>query len=116
MQLPNYEEAYVPEAKLTKYLLAPDRSGDARGKASFFVACGFEASDWHIFETALLAHGRSFEARQTKRNQYGVYYAVEGPLRTPAGEPTTRPVRSVWIIRKGETAPRFVTAYPIDEE
>jgi hypothetical protein len=113
VQLPNNEEAYVPEAKLTKYLLVPDRD-DARGKASFFVACGLQAGDWRVFESALLAHSRSFEVRQIKRNQYGVCYAVEGPLQTLEGKPTTRPVHSVWIIRKGGTAPRFVTAYPIE--
>jgi hypothetical protein len=40
----------------------------------------------------------------------GEKYVLEGLLETPGGK--RPPVRTVWIIDAGLTAPRLVTAYP----
>jgi hypothetical protein len=47
---------------------------------------------------------------------FGIIYVLEGPLDTPPdGTPTTRPVRSAWIIENDKDFPRLVSAYPIGD-
>ena len=43
---------------------------------------------------------------------FGARYVVEGIMAAPDGRAPG--VRSVWFIRTGEDAPRFVTAYPLE--
>ena len=52
MKLPNAENAYVPEPKVTGYLLDPTHPVGG-SKARFFLAFGFRASEWPVFERAL---------------------------------------------------------------
>jgi hypothetical protein len=37
-------------------------------------------------------------------------YVLDGPLETPLGR--SPKVRSIWVIERNQTLPRFVTAYP----
>jgi hypothetical protein len=41
---------------------------------------------------------------------HGEKYIVEGTIATPVGRVVR--VRTVWIIDRGETVPRLVTAFP----
>ncbi len=47
---------------------------------------------------------------KVEETPYGKKYKIEGPLVGPNGKKTR--VVSIWIVRKGEDFPRFVTAYP----
>jgi len=49
-------------------------------------------------------------AAQAEPSAYGTRYRVDGPLTSP--DRRNPLVSSVWIILDGETAPRFVTAFP----
>lgn len=113
MQLPRCENARVPKEKITDYLLVPEHP-DAEGKAPFFLACGFRATEWNVFADALNDHAAAHPVAQTKEIPFGTIYTVEGLLRTPDGTPTTRLVRSAWIIEDENSPPRLVSAYPID--
>lgn len=113
MQLPNRENARVPKGKITGYLLVPSHP-DAQGKAPFFLSCGFRPDEWEVFAVALKRHAAAYPVAQTKEIPFGIIYTVEGPLRAPDGTPTTRPVRSAWIIENEKDFPRLVSAYPID--
>lgn len=115
MQLPNCKNAEVPREKITDYLLVPGHP-DAEGKAPFFLACGFHSEEWKVLADALRRHAARFPVAQTKEIPFGIIYTVEGPLDTlPDGTPTTRPVRSAWIIENEEDFPRLVSAYPIGD-
>lgn len=46
-----------------------------------------------------------------KTTRYGTSYTVEGPLRSPDGRDPN--VRTIWMLRSGETVPRLVTAIPL---
>jgi hypothetical protein len=48
----------------------------------------------------------------THREQqpHGIKYIIEEVLEAPRG--ASPRIRTVWILETGETAPRFVTAYP----
>jgi hypothetical protein len=55
LKLPNYEQAVVPERKITAYLLSPTHP-DERSKEKFLTAFGFSVDDWETLANALLRH------------------------------------------------------------
>lgn len=102
MPLPNRHRAHIDRRKLTEYLLNPDHP-DARGKSAFFR--GRYGSDWKRLRDDLLEHASGAVA-SVEETRHGTVYVVEEML-------SGAPVRSVWIVRIGESFPRLVTAYPI---
>lgn len=113
MKLPNRGRAFVAVEKITSYLLNMQHP-KGRGKAIFFTQYGFSVAKWQQLADALFAHAQNHEIARTEQTRFGTRYLIEGELATPVGR---RPqVRVVWFIREGETAPRFVTAYPLEEE
>jgi hypothetical protein len=51
MKLPNLENAQIPPAKITDYLLSFTHR-DGRHKAAFFTRFGFSADNWEIMAAA----------------------------------------------------------------
>lgn len=111
MRLPFLESAVVEERKITSYLLSDENS---EGKSAFFAAFGFTPERWELLRDALLEHAATHEVYLRVNSQYGAKYIIEGALQTPIGR--TPQVRSVWILENGLSAPRLVTAYPLEEE
>jgi hypothetical protein len=110
MKLPNLDNALVPKEKLTGYLLSRTHR-DGRHKAAFLFAHGFTEDSWADLAEALLKHARDHEVAKEEPSPFGRRFVVEGTMDTPDGR---RPnLRSVWFVETGETAPRFVTAYPL---
>jgi hypothetical protein len=110
MKLPHASEAEVPEAKVVLYLLNPDhRAG--KGKACFFMNCGFDAADWPALADALRQHALENDVAKIETNALGSRFVVEGGMATPNG--AIAGVRVVWFIESGERVPRLVTAYPL---
>jgi len=109
VKLPNHAQATVAKAKITKYLLSTTHPR-GRSKARVFTALGFTASEWQAFATALQRDAAEHDVTKVEDSPFGTRYTVEGLMRAPDGRTPT--IRSVWFIERGETAPRFVTAYP----
>ena len=109
MKLPNAERAIVEDAKVRDYLLSPEHPV-GRGKARFFAALGFSGADWPLLRDALLALVRDGEAVAGEVTVFGQKYTVRGTVRGPGGRSAA--VVTAWIVRRGESTPRFVTAYP----
>jgi len=109
MKLPHGESAYVPQPKLTEYLLS-ETHPIGQSKARLLRAAGFNESNVSALEQALLAIARSEDVSETEETGYGVKYVIEGSLQTPGGDPLR--MRTVWVIEPEENQPRFVTAYP----
>ena len=107
MKLPNAAQAIIPPEKFGRHLLL---SGHQKGKARFFAALGYTSDNWAEFEVALREQHLVLDAEEVEVTQWGKMYAIVGPITGPSGEQAN--VRSIWIIRTGEDAPRFVTAYP----
>jgi len=103
MRLPNCEEAHVDRRKLTEYLLNRNHP-DAEGKSAFFF--GRYGNDWRQLREDLLEHAAG-SVVQTEETRHGTMYVIEEVLSGVL-------VRSVWMIRTGESFPRLVTAYPIE--
>ena len=109
MQLPNCHQAYIPSEKLSAYLLS-ETHAVGKAKAMFFRALGFNETNMHVLEHALLTLAHSAPVQEVVPSPHGVKYVVEGVLTTPGG--TSPRICTVWILETGETNPRFVTAYP----
>jgi len=103
MHLPNCTEAHVDRRKLTEYLLNRDHP-DATGKSAFFY--GRYGDNWTELRDDLQEHATGAVA-SVEETRHGTTYVIEKPLSGAL-------VRSVWMIRTGESIPRLVTAYPIE--
>ena len=104
----NVEAAIIPTEKLRDYLLSPTHP-IGRYKSVYFRALGYTPDAWQLLERDLRT-ALAGEARPLDVTEYGQKYAVTSALIGPNGR-VARTV-AVWIILAGETAPRFVTAYP----
>ena len=59
-------------------------------------------------------HVATHDVSLRMNNSFGAKYGVEGaPLSLDGRTPR---VRLVWILEGGSSAPRLVTAYPLEEE
>lgn len=108
MKLPNGAEAIIDPRKLLGYSLDPDHE-DGQHKAFLFqLLLGVTRENAAGLIEALrqaAAHGEAFRG---KRDQYGQRYVIDFEFVGPAGSAT---LRSAWIIRMDEIAPRLVTCY-----
>ena len=109
MKLPYAEHARVDREKITDYLLSPSHP-DGASKEAFFTSYGFRAEEWEIFADTLRRHGQTHPVVAMVDSNYGSRYSIDGILETPDGRHPV--VRTVWILNKGSTEPRLVTAYP----
>lgn len=112
MKLPHADHLRVDREKVTDYLLSAAHAEGA-GKAEFFCRFGFRIENWESLAASLRKHGSSHTVVKTVVSSHGVRYAVEGELESPDGRNPR--VRTVWIVEKGSTAPRLVTALPIED-
>jgi hypothetical protein len=106
--IPNAENAIVPPEKLRDYLLSPTHP-IGRYKARFFATLGYTEANWRHLEADLRAQHLSLEPESMSENAYGRKFLIRGAMSGPSS--TRSQLVSVWIIRHGEDAPRFVTAY-----
>jgi hypothetical protein len=112
MKLPAGISALVPSSKVQDYLLNLEHPVGG-GKAKFFLHFGFHSERWEELSEALRIHIEQNPAVETLEDADGVTYVIEGPLQTPSRR---RPhVRTVWLLETGKLAPRFITAYPLEQ-
>jgi hypothetical protein len=109
--LPNIDEAVIDPAKLRDYLLSTTHPL-GRFKARFFGALGFSGERWQELESAIRTQHLTQDAESLPLVRSGQKFAIRAILTGPTGQ--SAQVVSIWFIRAGETAPRFVTAYPGD--
>jgi hypothetical protein len=110
MILPNYENAYIPAAKIYDYLLSSTHS-IGKSKANFFREFGFDESNANFLEKSLLSIAQAEPVMEVKKTAFGTKYIIDGFILTPVD--ITVNVRTVWIIETDNDAPRFVTAHPL---
>ena len=108
MKLPNGEAAIVEIEKLRDYCLSPIHPR-GRHKARVFQS-RLEMTAVHAEELrgALVAAALKQNAVLGVSDQYGARYIID--FEWKRGE-LTAIIRSCWIVRSGEIAPRFVTCY-----
>jgi len=110
VNLPNAENGRIDPEKVTEYLLCLSHPVGA-AKAEFFAQFGFALDHWKVLADSLLRHGQIHQVSNVVESEYGTRYSVDGELQSPDGRNPM--VRTVWIIERGELAPRLITAHPI---
>jgi hypothetical protein len=113
MHLPHIDEAYVPEPKISDYLLADDHPS-GRSKALFFDNLGFRKDQPAALRLALLQHAAGNEVSSVQQTSFGAKYLIDGRIFGPTGAAAA--IRSVWFIEVGQRGPRLITAYPLRGE
>lgn len=113
MELPNRHLAYVPEAKITRYLLDMNHF-EGWGKAQEFRKRGYNESNVDTMIRDLIAVAQSEPVSDISENAFGFKYEIYGIIQPPIGGDLL--VLTVWMIEHGENAPRLVTAYPQEQE
>lgn len=110
MQIPNSQQAYVPPEKLLDYLLSESHPV-GRDKARWLARAGYSKANWKKLETDLLQIATSEHVAHESVSVHGTKYIIDGSIGITTREPQA--VRTVWIIDKGSTSPRFITLYPV---
>jgi filamentous hemagglutinin len=105
-------DAIIRPDKLRDYLLSAGHP-DGRGKAEYLGRLGYSQDASGQLDADLREQILSLEAQQGRPSPYGQKYEILGPLTGPNGN--TAWVRTIWIILKGETAPRLVTLIPAEK-
>jgi hypothetical protein len=109
MVLPNRVRAVVVPAKVRDYLLSHEHAV-GRFKAVVFETTGFPRDSWEVLHADLLAVAGADGAVLKMTGLHGRKYEVPAILKGPAGRELS--VLTVWLVRRSEDFPRFITAYP----
>jgi hypothetical protein len=106
--LPRGDQAVVDLEKLISYVLNPDhRLG--RNKARVFKsAFGLTAADADVLAAALRSAAATRPAHLEREDAYGRHFSLNFEF---AFAGRTAAIRSLWVVRTGEEAPRFVSAF-----
>lgn len=110
MKLPNREKAYIPEEKLTHYILS-ETHADGKLKAKLFRKFGFTETNISLLEKSLLNVAYTQELKDIVESIHGIKYVIDGKIKTPNDK--ILKIRTVWILEPNKNAPRFVTTYPV---
>lgn len=110
MKLPYRNNAYIPKAKLTGYLLSQTHAV-GRFKSKYFRALGYDELSVSLFEEALRIIAQSQDIKKISQTPYGTKYIIDGKIETPSEKVVK--LRTVWIIEKEQKRPRFITVYPV---
>ena len=108
MRIPNAEHALIAEEKIIQYLLNPEHP-DGASKARVLARAGFHADYPHELEKALREQHLTLDAEHGKPSPFGVKYDISGGLIGPSGLVL---VKSIWMIKFGESIPRLITIIP----
>jgi hypothetical protein len=109
MVLPNPDRAVVDPTKVRDYLLSHEHPV-GRFKAVVFEAAGYRRNSWQVLHADLLAVAGVDDATLKETGLHGRKYEVPAILTGPAGRQIA--VLTVWLVRRVEDFPRFITAYP----
>ena len=109
MELPNRHLAYIPEAKITRYLL-DENHPHGWGKAQEFRKRGYDESNVDTMIRDLIGVAQSEPVSEVEPTQYGTKYVIYGVIQPPIGGDLL--ILSVWQIDYGKSAPRLLSAYP----
>ena len=108
MKLPNAKEAIVDLEKLEGYCLNPDHPRGKHKARLFRNILYVGRLDAPELRDRILGAAQTEECERAVSDLYGARYVVDFEWRR--GDRTAR-VRTCWIIRTGESAPRLTSCY-----
>lgn len=107
-RVPHAEEAILDLRKVEDYCLNPAHPRGRHKARVFREALGLGQSDAAWLLEALLDSVRLGEAIELARDEFGRRWRVDAPV---ARHGKSVVIRTIWIVRSGEQAPRFVTCW-----
>ena len=109
MKIPNNDQSFVADNKITDYLLN-DNHELGRHKADFFKRFGFDPDDVATFKSSLIQHSIERDIENKKDTDFGTKYELKCKIKTP--DERNPCIVTVWIIENGQEEPKLVTAFP----
>jgi len=106
--LPHRDQAVLDIRKLEDYCLSPSHPRGRHKARVFREALDLQRSDAAWLQVALLEAARSSEAAQVAADAWGTHWRLDATI-TRQGKSAV--VRTIWIVRTGESVPRFVTCW-----
>jgi hypothetical protein len=103
------DEVIIPEAKISQYLLVYREQDD---KSKFLGQAGFTPSNPDQLKAAILELVQTTEAIEDSRNEYGIFYRVEGNLKGSRD----LAVVTIWLERTIDKKIQFITLKPKKEK
>lgn len=108
MRLPNLENAFIDNEKLTGYSLNLEHERGKHKARVFASVLGLTANEAPILRQAILNAIQTHPAIPSKGDNYGQRYVVDFEMTTHVG---TAIVRTTWILLVDEDFPRLVSCY-----
>ena len=108
MTLPNGSQAIIDLSKITDYCLSLTHLRGRHKARVFKSVLGMTAEHAAELRTALALAARESDATIGSSDAYGTRYIIDFELQR---NELSGMIRSRWILRSGESAPRFVTCY-----
>jgi hypothetical protein len=106
--LPHSEQAILDLRKLDDYCLDPTHPRGRHKARVFREALGIGRGEAGWLRSLLLQAVRERNATELREDHFGQRWGVDAPI---TRHERTVVVRTVWIVRTGERAPRFVTCW-----
>ena len=107
-RLPHRDRAILDIRKIEDYCLNPSHPRGRHKARVFREALDLQRSDAAWFRDALLEAARSGEAFQLASDAWGIHWRLDATIRRQGKRAV---VRTIWIVRAGETLPRLVTCW-----
>jgi len=108
VKLPNGNDAFLDIRKLRDYCLKLDHPRGQHKARVFRAALGLTPADAQRLGETLLAVVAGHDVIATAEHEYGQQFMIDFELEGIAGPVV---IRSTWLIRHGESFPRFTTCY-----
>lgn len=109
-----FSRVFIPEDKITGYLLNLD-SDDGKSKAKFFIStCGFSPDRPQELEEALRRHPLNAKFTGKRETEYGWNYVFTCDIQSPGRGAIC--IVSVWHVGQEGKEPSLVMARPLHEK
>jgi hypothetical protein len=108
-ELPGWEEAWIPKAKLVDYALNALHEEGQHKAHMFRVELGIEQQDWQFLRDQILGGFPGAEATFREENAYGLTWEV--PILIVGQNEAVRWVTTGWIVEYRHPRPKLTTAY-----
>lgn len=117
-ELPGWEDAWIPETKLTDYILNPASERGQHKAHLFQTELGIEQQHWRFLHDQLLGGFSEGHAAFHGESEYGTRWTV--PILVTGCNEAVRWVTTGWIVQYSDPRPKLTTAYlkrsPINKE
>ncbi len=108
MKIPNAESAIVDIEKLRDYCLSKTHPRGRHKARVFETVLGLTEIHTEELRRTLLNKIETDDALSVEKDDYGQRYILDFQIKGPLGQAI---IRSLWIIRRDENFPRFISCY-----